>query len=421
MKKHIKFGVFGLRRGASFYKAILLNDGDIVAVCDRDTVKLNAAKEEIGCDVATYEDFESFLEHPGLEAVFLCNNFHQHAAFAIKALEKNIHVLSECTSNATMADGVALVRAARKSKAIYMIAENYPFMKFNREMKRIFDSGSLGKLLYAEGEYNHPLDPSDTKSIKKLRPYELHWRNFLPRSYYITHSLGPLMHITGAFPIRVTAMPIFAPESPDMLMGLDVGDRAAIITCLNNDNSVFRVTGCAAFGSHERSYRICGVNGQVENLRDGTERILLTYNKWNIPEGQSASMCYVPEWNDSQSDLIESSGHGGSDFLIIREFFDCIKQKKQPFFDVFCATTMASVAILSHRSLLERGVPYDIPDFHKEEDLQKYENDTLTPFYGENGEKPTLPCCSHPEFFPLSEDRENYKKIINSKSSSIEL
>jgi hypothetical protein len=110
--------------------------------------------------------------------------------------------------------------------------------------------------------------------------------------------------------------------------------------------------------------------------------------------------------------MIELSGHGGSDFLVIREFFECIEQNKQPFFDVYCATTMASVAILSHRSLLERGVPYDIPDFHKEEALIKYENDMLTPFYSDDGKAPTVPCCSHPEFQPSEEDRENYRRIL---------
>ena len=105
--------------------------------------------------------------------------------------------------------------------------------------------------------------------------------------------------------------------------------------------------------------------------------------------------------------------YGGSDFLVIREFFECIAENKQPFFDVYCATTMASVAILSHRSILERGVPYDIPDFHKEEDLFKYENDTLSPFYGDNGEEPTLPCCSHPDFKPSNEEKEKYKSIIS--------
>lgn len=415
MKKSIKLGIFGLGRGSTFYSSILANNAEIVALCDCDEAKLDAAKERLGNDVALYRDFDAFLAHPDLEAVFLCNYFHQHAAFAIKALEKNIHVLSECTSNATMSDGVALVRAAEKSNAIYMLAENYPFMKFNQEMSRVFKSGSLGKLLYAEGEYNHPMGPNDAKSIKALRPYPQHWRNYSPRTYYITHSLGPLMYITGAFPKRVTAMPVFAPHPADMLIGLDVGDRAAIITCLNDDDSVFRVTGCAAFGLHENSYRICGVKGQIENIRDGTQRILLGYNKWDTPEGSPMTTCYTPQWHDKDEALIESTGHGGSDFLVIREFLECITQNKRPFFDVYCATTMASVAILSHRSLLQRGVPYDIPDFRKEEDRLLYENDTLSPFFDDQGNPPTLPCCSHPDYRPDEADVKAYQDILKTE------
>jgi hypothetical protein len=56
---------------------------------------------------------------------------------------------------------------------------------------------------------------------------------------------------------------------------------------------------------------------------------------------------------------------------------------------------MASVGILAHRSLLERGVPYDIPDFRREEDRVKYENDHIAPFWGPNGERPTIVACSH--------------------------
>lgn len=413
MKRPIKFGIFGLGRGFAFIKAVMANNGCVVAACDRDPKKIEKAKTEGGGkDVAYYTDFDAFLEHPGLEAIFLCNTFDQHAAFAIKALEKNIHVLSECTSNATMAEGVALVRAAEKSKAIYMLAEQYPYMKFNLEMRRLFQNGSLGKLLYAEGEYNHPTPPNDPEIMRILRPYEKHWRNYTPRTYYITHSLGPLMYITGALPVRVTALPVFAPEPPDSMMGLSLGDRAAIITCLNDDDSVYRVTGCAAFGAADHSYRICGTKGQAENLRDGSERLLLRYNPWDAPEGTEADSCYETTWNDKDAHLIETFGHGGGDFLVIREFFDCINNGKPPFFDVYRATNMASVAILAHRSVLQRGVPYDIPDFRREEDRIKYQDDFATPYYGPNGEEPTVPCCSRPDFKPKEEDLERYRQIL---------
>ncbi|MBQ1956022.1 MAG: hypothetical protein II350_09845, partial [Clostridia bacterium] len=76
-------------------------------------------------------------------------------------------------------------------------------------------------------------------------------------------------------------------------------------------------------------------------------------------------------------------------------FFECIRENKEPTFDVYFATTCASVGILAHRSLLERGTPIDIPDFRKEEDRAKYENDRLSPFYGADGSEPTIACCSH--------------------------
>ena len=182
-KRVVKMGVFGLGRGSSFYKNIMVNNGEIVAVCDKNEERLKEAKKILGDDLATYTNFDEFINYAGMEAVMICNYFHEHAPYAIKALEKNIHVLSECTSNSTMAEGVALVRAAEKSKAIYMLSENYPYMVFNQEMHRIYRSGNLGKVLFAEGEYNHPFDiVGDMKGFKELHPYGKHWRQLLPRS-----------------------------------------------------------------------------------------------------------------------------------------------------------------------------------------------------------------------------------------------
>lgn len=392
--KQIRMGVFGAGRGSHYFDKILQNNAQIVAVCDKDESKLSAAKEKLGAGLACYNDFDRFIEHDGMDAVFLCNYFHEHAPYAVKALERGIHVLSECTSNGTMADGVALVRAAKKSSAVYMLAENYPFMKPCVEMKRVCDGGTLGKVIYAEGEYNHPVDPADTAFISSLRPTDTHWRNYTPRTYYVTHSLAPLMYFTGAFPVRVTAMPAyFEGRGEDALFGEQVRDRAAVITCLNNDDSVFRIFGCAGFGAHGNSYRVCGDKGQVECLR-GDGKVLLQYNAWNVPQGAERVSVYDAQWQDEQKELIEKAGHGGGDFLIIREFLNCIREGKKPVFDEYFATAMASVAILGHRSLLERGTPYDIPDFSREEDCVKYENDRLTPFYGSDGSEPTLPCSS---------------------------
>ena len=410
----IRIGIFGLGRGASFINIIKSCGGEIVAVCEKDEKRTKKALEKIGSPdgVTCYTDPDRFIEHD-MDAVFLANFFHEHAKYAIRALERGVHVLSECISNGTMAEGVALVRAAEKSSAIYMLAENYPYMKFNKEMKRVYSGGTLGKALFAEGEYCHPVGPEDDNFTLTYRPYEMHWRHFLPRSYYITHSLAPLMHITGAIPKRVTAFPVYAPLEEEYPTGTRVGDRAAVITCLNHDDSVFRVTGCAAWGAHGNSYRVCCTKGQIENIRGGDGKVMLRYNDWDVPEGMEKVNYYMPEWNDPDADKIAQSGHGGGDYLVIRNFFNCIRNGDKPDFDVYFATTTASVAIQAHRSIMSGGMPMDIPDFRLEEDRVKFENDWDTPFPDLDGNGATVPCCSRPDYLPSESQLERYRKVIS--------
>ena len=98
----------------------------------------------------------------------------------------------------------------------------------------------------------------------------------------------------------------------------------------------------------------------------------------------------------------------------MREFLTCLREGKTPFFDVYKATAMSAVGILAHRSVLNGGSPYDIPDFRLEEDRLKYENDTLSPFPDENGVR-TLPCCSNPDYAPSPAQTEKFFKALEEK------
>lgn len=408
----IKISILGAGRGIDIAENLRLLGCEITALCDFNEDRLKKGAARLGGDVALYSDFDSFIEHK-TDAVVLANYFHEHTPYAIKCFERNIHVFSECISNGTMAEGVQLLKAFEKSSSVYMLAENYPQMIFNREMKRVCKSGSLGKILYAEGEYNHPVSAGDSEFFKSYIYFPEHWRNYLPRSYYITHSLGPVMSLTGATPVKVTAMPVFHGFTENVSSRY-VGDRAAIVTTLNDDGSVFRVTGCATFGAHHNCSRVCGTEGQIENIR-GTDKILLRYNDWSIPEGKEAINIYEPSWQDTDEELIKGSGHGGADFITARMFLDCIKENRQPEhpFDIYAAIRMSSVAILAHRAILAGGGSFDIPDFTKEEDCRRYENDTLTPFYGSDGSAPSMPCCSKTDYKPTDEQLSNYIRMLN--------
>ena len=238
----IKIGIFGAGRGIDIAENLINLNCEIVALCEFNKKRAVNALERLENNIPVYEEFDDFINLP-MDAVVLANYFHEHTPYAIKCFEKGIHVFSECISNGTMAEGVELIRAYEKSNSIYMIAENYPQMIFNREMKRVCDTGTLGKILYAEGEYNHPSDANDIKFKKDYVYYEKHWRNFLPATYYITHSLGPIMHATGATPKRVTAFASFAGVQGEVPTASHVGDQVAIVMTQNDDGSIFRITG----------------------------------------------------------------------------------------------------------------------------------------------------------------------------------
>ena len=109
--------------------------------------------------------------------------------------------------------------------------------------------------------------------------------------------------------------------------------------------------------------------------------------------------------------ILQQTTHGGSDYLVVKEFVDCLKKGTKPILDVYFAVNMAMVSILAHRSLLQKGVPYDIPDLHLESERVKYEKDESTPFIGGNSEN-IIPCCSNPEYKPSEYQLSKYLEMI---------
>lgn len=418
--KQIRIGIFGAGRGADLGTHFLRLGCEVVALCDVREFRLQEGFKILGKVVPTYSDFDEFLNCE-MDAVVIANYFHEHAPYVIKCFKKNLHVFCECISNGTMAEGIMLLDAFKESKSIFMLAENYPQLVYNREIKKVCDNKTLGKILYAEGEYNHPTQSTDVSFLHSYNYFTKHRRNYLPATYYITHSLGPIMWACGATPRKVTAFALYEEFGNNDPTAKQTADRTAIITTLNDDGSVYRITGCASFGGHHNSYRVCGVEGQIETVRGLEDYVMLRYNYWAIPEGLKENNLYKVEWNDVDEDkVVGLGGHGGADYFTVRYFINCIKENRQPEFpfDLKTAVNMSSVAILAHRSVLEEGKVFDIPDFEKEEDRKLYMNDFSSPFYSTDGKKPSMPCCSNKDYKAKESQIDEYIKAL--KNTGIE-
>ena len=207
--KRIKLGIWGLGRGQSFIRSAAALNIDVVAGCDlhphmRETFKKNAP------DAFVTDNEDEFLARD-FDAVLIATYFPDHAKHALKALAAGKHVMSEVTSFYTPAQGVELVEAVEKSGKVYNLLENYPFTKDNMFLKKLWGEGFFGEFMYGEFEYVHdcrtltyaynvdgglPIEPG----------YQVHnWRSVFDIHQYNTHSLGPLMQITGLRPVSVWA------------------------------------------------------------------------------------------------------------------------------------------------------------------------------------------------------------------------
>ena len=96
----IRVGVVGVGRGRTFMRTAQVTGMELVAICDTWEDKLTHEGEQL--DVSTYTDYEEFLDHE-MDAVVLANYFHEHAPFAIRALEKGKHVMRETAACHTLA------------------------------------------------------------------------------------------------------------------------------------------------------------------------------------------------------------------------------------------------------------------------------------------------------------------------------
>jgi len=370
----IRVGVVGVGRGMSFARGTGPLVGlELVALCDTWEERLEQAGKQF--DVATYTDFDEFLGHD-MDAVILANYFHEHAPFAVRALQADKHVMSETSACFTIAEGVELIRTVERTGKTYMFAENYPYMVFNQEMRRLYQAGEVGTVMYAEAEYIHP-DPAEVIMGRACGTY--HWRNWIPATYYCTHSLAPIMFITETWPEKVNGF-VMVRRDDDPINGRTIkfGDASSMIALRMDNGAVVRLVQVYLRG-HGVWVRVHGSRGLMENLRWGERNMLrVVREQYHEERRHPEEMIYRPDFPEFHQQALQA-GHGGGDFFTNYHFAEAIRRDEPPFLDVYRGVTMSIIGPLAYRSALGDSNTIDVPDFRREADRAQYENDDWRP------------------------------------------
>lgn len=356
-----RVGLVGVSRGSSLVRPFgVFPETEIAALCDVNEQRLAdvAASFQIADD-HLFTDYDHFLESD-VDIVVVGTPIQFHADQAVRALEAGKHVLSEVTAAYTLEDCRRIVEAAQRSGRTYMMAENCCYFHFIRQWKEWAGAGRLGHIFYAEAEYIHNIQ----HLLRNPQSGENYWRIQRPPIYYCTHSLGPLLYlmedrITHALGLDAGfgIMPDLGPGCLNMEVALFKTEKGAVIKLLRSQVA-FREPPL-------HFYSLYGTQGSLENDRSGhgrTQQGKLYIAGEHAPQaGHAVIAC--PEADPDAPPEAYSGGHGTSEYYLVRDFIEAIRQGTRPPIDAVKAAEWTAPGLCAHASALQGGAWVDVPRF----------------------------------------------------------
>jgi predicted dehydrogenase len=154
-KRNIRYAVVGLGHLAQV--AILpgfssAKNSELVALVSDDPEKRKTLADKYGLtQTYSYDEYDQALSR--VDAVYLVLPNHLHREYAVRALEKGIHVLCEKPMAVTEEDCQAMIEAGERSGAKLMIAYRLHFEQGNLDAIKIGESDRLGDLRIFTSEF----------------------------------------------------------------------------------------------------------------------------------------------------------------------------------------------------------------------------------------------------------------------------
>jgi predicted dehydrogenase len=149
--ERVRLGFIGLgNRGDQVLDAFLThNDCEVVSVCDLWQPYLDFASKKIGTSPKMHKDYHELLARKDVDAVVICTPDHWHALQMIHACEAKKDVYVEKPLSLCVAEGRAMVEAARKNKVVTQVGLMRRSDPFCREAAELIRKGGIGHVVAA--------------------------------------------------------------------------------------------------------------------------------------------------------------------------------------------------------------------------------------------------------------------------------
>ena len=288
-------GIGGICGAAHIPSWRQMEDVELTAICDIRPEQMD--KFEGMFHDAKYTDFDEMLNKESFDILDITLPTYMHADFAVKALNRGIHVITEKPISLHKNDVARVYEAAEKNGKNFMVAQVLRFMPEYMFLKNCMDTGRFGKLVSGTMTRTSSIpqcswdnwmqDPERSGMV----PYDLH-----------IHDLDFLVYTLG---------------KPDIV---------SIVHGMNHMHAVYR------FGDVPIACEAAWFHAPLPfraNFRMQFEKAVLEYDG-------NCIRIYKDDWTtedlDSHSSVEEGSNIPASDgyFNELQYFVDCVKKGIKP-------------------------------------------------------------------------------------------
>lgn len=119
-----------------------MENAELIALCDIRPERMEKYEGK-----RCYTDFDEMLANEDIDILDICLPTYLHADFAVKAMEKGIHVITEKPISLKEEDVERVYSTAAKNNVKFMVAQVLRFWPEYEVLKEIYDTKKYGKLL----------------------------------------------------------------------------------------------------------------------------------------------------------------------------------------------------------------------------------------------------------------------------------
>ena len=384
--KKVKLAVVGTSgRGTGHIGTLVkMPDVEISAVCDLYEDRLQNAKKTVedagGKPVRAYTDYKKMIADGGLDGVIISSSWDSHGYIAADCLEAGIFCGVECGGVCSLDEAWRIVRAYEKTGTHCMYMENCCYGREEMTLLRMVKAGIFGELVHIQGGYEHDLRHSIANGHEN-RYYRYDNYHHRCAEFYPAHALGPMQKYAGINRgnrmVSLVSMASKARGLKDYIVRTKGIDNPYASHDIKEGDVVNTMIKCAHGETmllthdttlprpYSRGGRVQGTRGlwMEDNASIYIENVSADHTWESFSKYMDDPAYEHPLWTEFRTKGIEGGAHGGMDYLILRAFIECARERTAPPLDAYDAATLMAVTVLSEESIALGSAPVAFPDF----------------------------------------------------------